>query len=405
MPTGKKITHIEFLNELRQRNKNADAIEILTQYDGMTKRVHCKCHICEFEWTPIASSLMQGTGCPQCAKARIAQKSREQLRTVKRPGKMSHSSFVSKFIEKNPRADQIEICSEYTGSLNSIKCRCKVCNLEWETMASGLLQATGCPRCSHSSTSFMEQFLLHSFIKSIGNERILHRNKTIIDSEIDIYLPDYKLGIEIGAWKWHKAIVEKDIKKIERCAKNDVTLIVIYDGCNEIIDSYENIWTYEIDLGGETNHTTLKSIVYRIFKIANIQTVFTETDWDEIAINAYKLSARVTHEEYLKKFQNKNLHFDDIVLHSRYRYAKDKMLCECKKCGHKWETAASELLKGTGCPACQIKAVGESRSKKNIIIEWRKQNPNGTKMQCENETGISRMTVYKWWNFEKGDDI
>ena len=62
------------------------------------------------------------------------------------------------------------------------------------------------------------------------------------------------------------------------------------------------------------------------------------------------------------------------------------------------ETAASELLKGTGCPVCQIKMVGVKRSKKSQVIEWRKQNPTGTKMQCEKETNISRMTIYKWWD-------
>ena len=43
----------------------------------------------------------------------------------------------------------------------------------------------------------------------------------------------------------------------------------------------------------------------------------------------------------------------------RNKYARNKIECKCKKCGHIWETAASELLKGTRCPVCQIKAVGE----------------------------------------------
>lgn len=38
-------------------------------------------------------------------------------------------------------------------------------------------------------------------------------------------------------------------------------------------------------------------------------------------------------------------------------------------------------------------------SKKDKILRWRKNNPNGTPKQCITETGISKNTVYKWWNF------
>lgn len=38
------------------------------------------------------------------------------------------------------------------------------------------------------------------------------------------------------------------------------------------------------------------------------------------------------------------------------------------------------------------------KPKKDQIIAWRKNNPNGTKAQCIRETGISKPTVYKWWD-------
>lgn len=37
-------------------------------------------------------------------------------------------------------------------------------------------------------------------------------------------------------------------------------------------------------------------------------------------------------------------------------------------------------------------------TKRELVQEWRKQNPNGKKIDCERETGISRPTVLKWWN-------
>lgn len=42
----------------------------------------------------------------------------------------------------------------------------------------------------------------------------------------------------------------------------------------------------------------------------------------------------------------------------------------------------------------------ESGTKKDIVQEWRKNNPDGRKIDCERETGLSRHTVLKWWNYE-----
>lgn len=37
-------------------------------------------------------------------------------------------------------------------------------------------------------------------------------------------------------------------------------------------------------------------------------------------------------------------------------------------------------------------------TKRELVQEWRKQNPNGKKIDCERETGLSRHTILKWWN-------
>lgn len=37
-------------------------------------------------------------------------------------------------------------------------------------------------------------------------------------------------------------------------------------------------------------------------------------------------------------------------------------------------------------------------SKQEIVEEWRKNNQNGKKIDCHRETGLSRMTIDKWWN-------
>lgn len=40
------------------------------------------------------------------------------------------------------------------------------------------------------------------------------------------------------------------------------------------------------------------------------------------------------------------------------------------------------------------------KSKEKLVKEWQEKNPNGRKIDCERETGLSRHTVLKWWKGE-----
>lgn len=391
-------TQKRFFDNIKQKNPYAESIEFLTEYKGTTKRIQCKCKICNHIWSPLASSLLQGSGCPICAKKRIAIIASEQLKKIERPGKISHDAFMDKFNKQNPHASTIQISTQYNGAINQIGCKCIVCGHEWSTIATSLLSGSGCPMCVHTSTSFMEQFLMYALSMAVGNEKIIHRDKDALGKELDIYLPDFAFAVEIGSWKWHKEALQKDIQKARECASKNINLVIIYDSYTEDVSLGNDIWTYSIDLGSEKDYSTLKTIVDRCLRLINVSYSFSEDDWDSIISLAYKSSRRVTHNDFVDKLKAQNPHYENLILLNEYHYARDKIKCECKKCGHLWETAASELLKGTGCPICQIRLVGEKKSKKSQVIEWRKQNPAGTKMQCEKETSISRMTIYKWWD-------
>ena len=40
------------------------------------------------------------------------------------------------------------------------------------------------------------------------------------------------------------------------------------------------------------------------------------------------------------------------------------------------------------------------KPKKDIVQEWRIDHPNGKKIDCERDTGLSRHTVLKWWDYK-----
>lgn len=42
--------------------------------------------------------------------------------------------------------------------------------------------------------------------------------------------------------------------------------------------------------------------------------------------------------------------------------------------------------------------IGNGRKpKKDIVEEWKKNNPDGKKIECHRDTGLSRVTIDKWW--------
>lgn len=64
------------------------------------------------------------------------------------------------------------------------------------------------------------------------------------------------------------------------------------------------------------------------------------------------MSRKLTHEEFLNKFYEKNKHAQDIEILGTYINAHTKIKCKCKKCGYEWSVSPNNLLKGTGCPQC-----------------------------------------------------
>ena len=65
--------------------------------------------------------------------------------------------------------------------------------------------------------------------------------------------------------------------------------------------------------------------------------------------NCYKLSRFNTHEYFISRIKNIN---PNIEILSEYKGANKKVKCKCNKCCNIWETKASSLLSGHGCPIC-----------------------------------------------------
>lgn len=90
---------------------------------------------------------------------------------------------------------------------------------------------------------------------------------------------------------------------------------------------------------------------------------------------AVKTKKRCTksHEDFIHEMIDIN---PDIKIISKYLHSHDKVKCKCLKCNNIWESQASSLLCGVGCPQCNI-SKGENSiinylESKNIRYERQK---------------------------------
>lgn len=93
---------------------------------------------------------------------------------------------------------------------------------------------------SSKSTSNGEKELL-SFIKSIYSGNILTNIRSVINGELDIYIPDLKIAFEFNGLYWHSEIYKDKYyhyNKYKQCIDKDIKLIQIY----------EDEWTFKKDI-------------------------------------------------------------------------------------------------------------------------------------------------------------
>lgn len=328
-----KQTHETFVIRLSEILPNTI---VKSTYKNMQTRVLCQCKLCGHEWNGLPYNLLQKEGCPACAQA---QRTLKQTKT--------HEVFIS---ELRSLTTSIEVIGKYINAHTKIKCRCKHCGNEWEPLPMDLVRGSGCPECCHTSTSFMEQVILLSFRHALGDHVVISRDKKTIGMELDIYIPDYKLAIEPGAWRWHADKQENDLKKREVCRCNGIRLITIYDSYPfKEMPFEDNCFVFKNNVATEKNHLSIRRVIERIFHKYEISYQIDDVEWGKIEEEAFKKSRKITTEDFATKLRAINTKIDII---GKYKNSQTGIECKCMVCGHVWSPRPSHLLRGEGCPKC-----------------------------------------------------
>lgn len=345
------------------------------QSDGK-HRIMWKC-ICDCGNTKIVggSDLKSGntTSCG-CFKKELFSK---RYKGVSRPDMVGKNiipllEIEQKLCEINP---YVKIIGEYKGITRHCDVECVKCGHIWSPALHTLIKGHGCPVCSKSSSSFMENFIFVSLSSVMGEDNVKHRDRKTIGKELDIYLPQYKYAVEIGSWYWHQDKVENDLLKYDLCKKNNIRLRVIYDSFIGDEKPFKECEIYKENLGQEDTHIILREIVLSVFEDLGLEIDVESIDWKSIANIAHFMSARMTTADFVEKLA---IIVPNIEVLGEYKGFKHLIEVRCRECGYKYSARCSSLFKGHGCRKCGRKLVAKKLSySHNVFVSKLKEiNPN-----------------------------
>jgi hypothetical protein len=188
-----KLSQIEVLERFKIKHKNKYKYPDF-KYNTVYDSIQIKCEIHGIFKQKITTHL-NGHGCPKCGKENI---------------KKSPQSFIerSKVIHHNKNYDYT--ITNYKHSQEKVNIICPKHGV-FSQIARDHLLGMGCWECSvenREKTSSYEKHIIE-FINSVDPKIKIHPSYSINRKEIDIYLPDFKLGIEFNGNYWHSHLRKK----------------------------------------------------------------------------------------------------------------------------------------------------------------------------------------------------
>ena len=150
-------------NECSEKLKT---VEILSEFLGNSKEITLRCKICGhvFKITPYDFKRKKTRGCKICDNNNRRKKENVFIENVKLNNEHFEDLIIGKYISKRKK----------------IKCICKLCGNEFESLPYSLEHGTGCPKCSFGRKKTNKQFI--NELKECHGKNILPIELYIDDS-------------------------------------------------------------------------------------------------------------------------------------------------------------------------------------------------------------------------------
>ena len=214
------LTQKDFLNKM----KKYPSLDFSNaEYKNTKTKVKVFCNICktEFEKTPNG---LDRSGCPVCCN----NKRQKTLRTIR------YKETLEK-IDAILKKCNIELLDEYKGKCEirgkkwkRYNFRCNKCGQDFiDYFDDQHLQM--CPICNPGKLSSKGELEIRKYIMdNYPNLKIVPNDRTVLEGkEIDILIPELRIGFEYDGAYWHKDKEEYDKRKDEMAKSKGIALFRI----------------------------------------------------------------------------------------------------------------------------------------------------------------------------------
>ena len=242
---------------------------------------------------------------------------------------------------------------------------CSFCKNEFQQMVYNRTsyKHAGCPICNkHMHTSFPEQafyYYLKKVFVNTENRMILERS----GSEIDILIPELRIGIEYDGTYWHQAnTIEKSKKEYSNCTDAGIYLVRVKENYNKY-EICEGDCDYSIYRTDKTDNGLTQAIIELFSKVLMTEPPLIDIENDR---NIIKTS-------YITSLKDKSLYYKYPDLCKEWHPSlnkplepfmimpgsKTKVVWLCPKCNQVYKASPEKrtAIPPRGCPVCAGKRI------------------------------------------------
>ena len=326
-----KRTHEEFVIEVSEKNPK---VEIMGLFEGVNKKIQVRCKECGNVWDVRAYHLLEGQGCPVCAKTNSRK---NQAKT--------QEQFVAEIRKTHPT---VEVLGQYVNAFTPIRIRCSVCGNEWETKPTNLSRGHGCPKCaknhirSKSKKQKSHEEYVHDIQTANPNIEIISR---YVNSRSKVQCRCKKCGRE---WAVRSDMVlvrgcpvcnNKRITKLNKSHEEFCGELKKVNPEVEVLEKYTSIDT-KILVKCKKCGTTWNPIPYNLLKGHGCPICATRESAE---------SSSKTQEDFIEEVSRFN---PNVEIIGQYVNSKVNIKVRCRVCNHVWMANPSHLVRDRGCPRC-----------------------------------------------------
>ncbi len=331
---------------------------------GSNVKANWICSKCGRKWTArIANRTKKDNprGCKVCGRKTSAQSCRETA--IARGGsfrdwceKNMKTSLLNEWNHELNLPDTPETIS-WGGTRNYYWWNCSLCGEVYQSRLDHRRKGMGHRYCKSSSyhNSDAEIGILYYIQLALGEENVI---ATYSDpengiSEIDIYIPAKKIGIEYDGEGYHASSSDKDIKKDKACGAAGITLYRIREpGCPQINSTSICIQRERTGFNSDYDNA-IKTLLFMLGIEVNVDSV--RDQGQIIALRGRQINEKSLQAKFPKIAEEWDYVENDPLTPNMVSYGAERDVAWiCGNCGNKYRMLVYSRTgaKRHGCPVC-----------------------------------------------------